>query len=126
MKRVLIADDEPSIRKLYERELKREGYEVHIASSGEEALKLVREVKPDLVVMDIRMPGMDGIEALNRILEERNELPVVINTAYSSFRDNFLSWCADAYVTKSSDLTELKATIRSLLAPQQRVEAQPV
>lgn len=124
MKKLLIADDEPGIRKLYERELRREGYEVHMASSGQEAVKLAREVRPDLVVMDIRMPGMDGIEALNRILEEQNELPVVINTAYSSFRDNFLSWCADAYVTKSSDLTELKETIHSILSGQRDLQTQ--
>ena len=75
---------------------------------------MVRNGRPDLIVMDIRMPGMDGIEAMSRILEENNELPVVINTAYSSFKDNFLSWSADAYLTKSADLSELKGTIRNI------------
>jgi two-component system, response regulator, stage 0 sporulation protein F len=122
MKKVLVADDEQSIRKLYERELKKEGYEVLFASNGQEAIQMVRSGRPDLIVMDIRMPGMDGIEAMSRILEENNELPIVINTAYSSYKENFLSWSADAYLTKSADLSELKGTIRSILdagrAPQ--------
>lgn len=115
MKKVLVADDEQSIRKLYERELRKEGYEVLFASNGQEAIQMVRNGRPDLIVMDIRMPGMDGIEAMSRILEENNELPVVINTAYSSYKENFLSWSADAYLTKSADLSELKGTIRSIL-----------
>jgi two-component system, response regulator, stage 0 sporulation protein F len=122
MKKVLIADDEYSIRKLYERELKKEGYEVLFASNGQEAIQMVRNGRPDLIVMDIRMPGMDGIEAMSRILEENNELPVVINTAYSSYKESFLSWSADAYLTKSADLSELKGTIRNIFeggrAPQ--------
>jgi CheY-like chemotaxis protein len=115
MKTVLVADDELSIRKLYQRELRREGYNVLFASNAQEAIRMAREASPDLVIMDIRMPGMDGIEAMGRILEEKNEVPVVINTAYSSYKDSFMSWCADAYVTKSSDLTELKDTIRNIL-----------
>ena len=115
MKTVLVADDEVSIRKLYQRELTREGYNVLFASDAVEAIRMTRENNPDLVIMDIRMPGMDGIEAMGRILEENNELPIVINTAYSSYKDSFLSWSADAYVTKSSDLTELKDTVRNLL-----------
>lgn len=115
MKTVLVADDELSIRKLYQRELSREGYNVIFASTAQEAIRMAKENNPDLVILDIRMPGMDGIEAMGRILEERNELPVVLNTAYSSYKDSFLSWSADAYVTKSSDLTELKDTVRSLL-----------
>ena len=114
-KRILIADDEPSIRLLYERELRKEGYELFFALSGQDAVRLARELKPDLVVLDIRMPEMDGIQALHRLLEEQNSLPVVINTAYSSYKDNFLCWAAEAYLVKSSELTELKDTIRFLL-----------
>ncbi len=115
MKKVLVADDEFSIRKLYERELRKEGYEVIFATNGQEAIQKVRESTPDVIVMDIRMPGMDGIEAMSRILEENNELPVIINTAFSSYKDNFLSWSADAYLTKSADLSELKGTIRNII-----------
>ena len=115
MKTILVADDETSIRKLYEKELQTEGYNVVFAANGQEAVEKTQEAAPDVVVMDIRMPGMDGIEAMGRILEENNEMPVIINTAYSSYKDSFLSWSADAYLTKSSDLTELKETIHVLL-----------
>ena len=122
MKRVLVADDEHSIRKLYERELRKEGYEVMFATNGQEAIQMVKNDRPDLIVLDIRMPGMDGIEAMSRILEENNELPVVINTAYTSYKENFLSWAADAYLTKSADLSELKGTIRSILESGKSVQ----
>jgi DNA-binding response OmpR family regulator len=114
-KRILIADDEPGIRLLYERELKKEGYELLFAINGQEAVRLAKEERPDLVVLDIRMPGMDGIQALHRLLEDQNSLPVIINTAYSSYKDNFMCWAAEAYLVKSSELTELKDTIRSVL-----------
>jgi len=123
MKTVLVADDEVSIRKLYERELRDEGYSVILAANAQEAIQKAKDASPDLVVMDIRMPGMDGIEAMGRILDDRNELPIIINTAYSSHRDSFLAWPADAYVTKSSDLSELKDAIRKVLATRSPQEA---
>jgi DNA-binding response OmpR family regulator len=73
-------------------------------------------MKPDLVVLDIRMAGMDGIEALQRILDMDNTIPVILNTAYSSYKENFLTWSADAYITKSSDVSELLAKVKELLA----------
>lgn len=124
MTTVLVTDDEPSICRLYGRELSEEGYQVVFASTGQEAIEKAREACPDLVIMDIRMPGMDGIEAMGRILEERNEIPIIINTAYSSYKESFLSWSADAYLTKSSDLTELKATIHALLANRRKETAE--
>jgi CheY-like chemotaxis protein len=122
MKTVLVADDEQGICKLYQRELQEEGYDVVLASNGMEAIEKAKTSSPDLVIMDIRMPGMDGIEAMGRILEENNELPIVINTAYSSYKESFLSWSADAYLTKSADLTELKETIHSLLEERRAKE----
>lgn len=115
MNRVLIVDDEPHLRLLYETELRRAGYETMTAESAIQGLEYVETMKPDLVVLDIRMAGMDGIEALQRILERDNSLPVVLNTAFSSYRDNYLTWAADAYVTKSSDVSELVSTVDRIL-----------
>ena len=114
MPKVLIVDDERSLRTLYQRELEREGYEVLCASTAREGLELIESQLPDVLVLDIRMPGMDGLEALARTLDQHPQLPVILNTAYSGYKDDFLSWGADAYLVKSADLTELMATIRSL------------
>ncbi len=115
MKRVLIVDDEPHLRLLYETELRRAGFETMPAASAEQGLEFVDTMHPDLVVLDIRMAGMDGVEALQRILDRDNTIPVVLNTAYSSYRENFMTWAADAYVTKSSDTAELIETVKELL-----------
>ncbi len=115
MKRILIVDDEPHLRLLYETELRRAGYETMTADSAIQGLEYVETMKPDLVVLDIRMAGMDGIEALQRIIERDNTLPVVLNTAFSSYQDNYMTWAADAYVTKSSDVTELIETVDKIL-----------
>ncbi len=114
-KKVLIVDDEEPLRTLYEKELKREGYEVLTASNGEEALLRLQEGKPDIVVLDIMMPVMDGMEALGPILKKDREIPVILHTSYPEYREDFKSWAADAYIVKSSDLTELKQKIREFL-----------
>ena len=118
MSKILIVDDEPHLRLLYETELRRAGYETMTASNAQQGLEFVETMNPDLVILDIRMAGMDGIEALQRILERDNSIPVILNTAFSSYRDNFLTWAADAYVTKSADVTELLDTVRGLLKPE--------
>lgn len=114
--RILVADDEPNLRLLYKSELEADGYEVVIAKDGKEAVEKASSDDVDLVVLDIRMPGMDGVEALGRILDKRRTLPVILNTAYSAEKDNFMTWSADAYVIKSADVDVLKAKIREVLA----------
>lgn len=116
MAKLLVVDDEKNIRKLYETELGREGYEVTTVESAEEALSLMEKELPDLVVLDIRLEGMDGIDCLRTLMEKRRDLPVILNSAYSTYKQDFASWMADAYVVKSSDLTELKDTIKEVLA----------
>lgn len=115
MSKVLIVDDEPHLRLLYETELRRAGYETMTATNAAQGLEFVETMKPDLVILDIRMAGMDGIEALQRIIERDNSIPVVLNTAFSSYKDNYLTWAADAYVTKSSDVTTLVETVHDVL-----------
>lgn len=112
---ILIVEDDNNQRALYEEELSEEGYHVLTASDGREALRVVEKQKPDLVVLDVNMPVMDGLDTLSQMLEFNSKMPVIINTAYASYKDSFTSWSADAYIVKSSDLSELKQTVRRLL-----------
>lgn len=118
--RILVADDEPNIRLLYRSELEADGYDVITASDGKEAVAKVESENPDLVVLDIRMPGIDGVEALGRILDRDRTMPVILNSAYSDYEQNFMTWSADAYVVKSSDVSVLKERIREVLAKRKR------
>jgi CheY-like chemotaxis protein len=86
-----------------------------MARGGAEALALCDDNHPDIVVMDISMPGMDGLDVMNRLLCKDNKLPIILNTAYASYKEDFRAWAADAYVVKSADLTELKRTIQHVL-----------
>ena len=115
MKTILVVDDDEAIRTLLQEELEEEGYAVKIATNARDALKMVETEVLDLVILDIRMPGMDGLEALPRILGLKEGLPVILNTAYTQYQESFMSWAADAYVVKSSDLTELKEKVRALV-----------
>ncbi len=119
VKTILVVDDEESIRFLYREELEDEGYRVITASDGEEALRKLRKEAPDLVTLDIRMPGMDGIEVLHLIRETDKEIPVIMSTAYGEYRNNFNVWASDAYITKTANLDELKDNISRLLGKQE-------
>ena len=114
-KTVLVVEDDANQRQLYIEELEAEDYKVLSAGNGRDALAAAREHNPDLIVLDINMPGMDGLDTLSHLLEINRRTPVIINTAYASYQDSFTSWSADAYVVKSSNLEELKATIKKLL-----------
>lgn len=115
-KTILIADDDEALRFLYQEALSDEGYDVIVARNGKEALTLVEERSPDLVVLDIVMPEMDGLEALPQILRKHRKIPLILHTGYSGYRDDFMTWAADAYVMKSSDLGELKGKIKELFS----------
>lgn len=115
MKRILVVDDEEDIRLLYQVELREAGYQVTVAADGHEALRMVQQDRPDLMTVDIKMPGMDGIELLRRVREIYRDLPIIISTAYGDFKYDFGSWASDAYLTKSADLAELKEKVRELL-----------
>jgi CheY-like chemotaxis protein len=115
MKTILVVDDDKNLRRLYKAELESEGYRVLLADNGRRAFELVQSENPDLVIMDIRMPEMDGLEAMARILKDRQNVPVILNTAYSSYLENFSSWAAEGYVIKSADMQALKDKIRVAL-----------
>lgn len=116
MTRILVVDDETSIRLLYTQELADEGYEVVAAATIEEAVEKLQGAPFDLVVLDIKLKSESGLELLQRIVKEQHDLPVILSTAFSCYRDDFSAWLADGYVVKSSDLTELKDEITRVLA----------
>ena len=115
MKKILVVDDEENIRFLYKEELEDEGFVVELAKSGEEAIEKLFLCRPDLITLDIKMPGMGGIEALKRIRETERDLPIILCSAYGDYRQDLTTWASDAYVVKSADLTELISMIRKFL-----------
>jgi two-component system, response regulator, stage 0 sporulation protein F len=115
MKKILVIDDEENIRGLYKEEFEDMGYEVMTANDGLQALAAMDTTKFDLVTLDMRMEEMDGIETLRKMKEKDSSLPVIICTAYEEYKHDFGSWCSDAYVVKSSDLSLLRDTVKKIL-----------
>jgi len=116
MKKILCVDDNPILLLLYQEEFSEEGYEVHLARNGKEALKKYDQESPQVVVLDLRLKIMDALKTLKALLEINRDLPVILNTASPLDSDCYKRWGAEAYVIKSSDLTELKEKIREALA----------
>lgn len=114
--KILIIDDEPSIVNLVSAYLKPEGYEVYTASDGIAGLKAAKAYKPDLIVLDLMLPGLDGIELLSRLRRE-SDVYVILLTARTEETDKIvgLSVGADDYVTKPFSPRELVARIKSAL-----------
>jgi len=123
MEKILCVDDEPSILQLYDEEFSEDGYKVIMAANGKEALMKYQTEFPQLVIMDIRLPGMDGVEALNAILGKDPQASIVINTSFPQYRGNFMTWGAEAYLIKSSDLDELKQKVREVLDKRQTTKS---
>ncbi len=120
MKKILVVEDELPLQKLFQDELIDCGYDVSVASNGKEALAQLKEkeytaLMPDLVILDIRMPEMDGLETMGHILKNRFDVAVIIHTAYSSYKDDVLALAADDYVVKSHDIEPLKEKIKNLI-----------
>lgn len=118
MKRILVVDDEKNIRTLFRDELEEDGYEVETAGSGQEALDKVAERTPDLIVLDIRMEDMTGLEVLEQVRKDHETLPVIMCTAVRGLQDDFTVWDSKVsdYITKPVDLDILKDKIKKALA----------
>jgi DNA-binding NtrC family response regulator len=114
-RKILLVENEEGQRQLYEQELKEEGYLVIWARNGKEALKQLEESLCDLVVLDIVMPEMDGIEVLSKIVSRYRKMPIILHTAYAYYKNDFMTWLTDAFVVKSSDLSVLKKIVKELL-----------
>jgi DNA-binding response OmpR family regulator len=123
MPKILIVDDEEHIRFLYSEELTDEGYEVVTADSGFQLLERIEAEKPDLIILDIKMVDYNGLDLLQDIRNKYYDLPVILCTAYDTFKEDMKSIAADFYVIKSFDLTELKNKIK--MALETAVPAKP-
>jgi DNA-binding NtrC family response regulator len=115
MAKILIVDDEEHIRMLYQVELEDEGHEVITAADGHKLLDRIESDRPHLVILDIKMAGYNGLDLLQEIRNRYYNLPVILCSAYDSFKRDIKSIAADFYVVKSSDLTQLKKTIARAL-----------
>lgn len=117
MKRILIVDDQQGIRLLLKEVFEREGYETLIAGSGNEALAITEHVCPHIVLMDMKMPGMDGIELLKRLKNRNKACKVIMMTAYGEMGvvEESMSWGVMRYFTKPFDVFELSDAVRELL-----------
>ena len=116
MKKILVVDDEALLVKGIRFNLQNEGYEVITGSDGLEAVRLVQEQNPDLVVLDVMMPHMDGMTACAKI-REFSDIPIILLTAKTDDMDKLMGFDfgADDYLTKPFNILELKARIRALL-----------
>jgi DNA-binding response OmpR family regulator len=114
--KILVVDDDLHIQRLYKEEFEDEGYEVVVASNGQEAIEKFEKESPDIVTLDILLPDIDGIRILRQMKEKDPKVPIIMSTAYD-YRDDFAVWASEAYIVKSSDLDELKSMIKKLLNP---------
>ncbi|PID54116.1 MAG: DNA-binding response regulator [Micrococcales bacterium] len=115
--RLLVVDDEPNIRELLSTSLKFAGFEVHMAADGQQALSMVEKVRPDLLVLDVMMPGLDGFGVTKRLRARGRDTPVLFLTAKDDVSDRVagLTVGGDDYVTKPFSLEEVVARIRAIL-----------
>lgn len=119
MTTLLVVDEEVNSRLLYKAEFQEEGYDVTVAETNEEAMEKIHQSKPDIITLDIKMPGTKGIEFLRKIKREESDIPVVLSSAYARYKKDFRVGMCDAFVVQSADLTELKTIIKLILRHKQ-------
>lgn len=115
MKRILILEDEEHLCELYRQVLEDEGYLVTTARDGDSALALLAAQPCDLAIVDIKLGRTNGLDYVRDMLALHRNMKIVLNTAYSMFKQDLRTWSADAYILKSSDYAELIATVNRLL-----------
>ncbi|MCD6119499.1 response regulator transcription factor [bacterium] len=117
MTKILVIEDEPDMRYGLEHNLRFEGYDVYLAEDGAQGLEVARKVSPDLILLDIMLPGMSGMEVLERLRKSKSGVPIILVTAKSQEMDKIigLETGADDYVTKPFSVKELLARISAVL-----------
>jgi two-component system response regulator MprA len=115
--RILVVDDDRAVREALRRALTLGGYEVQLAEDGEQALELIAQAVPEAVVLDVGLPGVDGLEVCRRVRRLGSRVPILILTARDAVADRIdgLDVGADDYMVKPFDVGELKARLRALL-----------
>lgn len=119
MKTILVVEDEKNLRTLYSQELEALGYQVIAAADGRAAREQARNRQVDLAIVDIKLNGENGLEVVRDLMQENRNLKIILNSAYSTYMSDFTSWSADAYLVKSSDLSQLKMKVRELTTAQE-------
>jgi DNA-binding response OmpR family regulator len=115
MRSILVVEDEKHLLDLYKIEFEDVGYLVHPAETGRDAIASIKKQRPDLVVLDIKLSDMEGLQVLDEIKAIDKTIPVIINSAYSVYKSDFSSWMADDYIVKSSDLSVLLNKVKELI-----------
>jgi len=113
--KILLVDDEESIQIVYREEFEDEGYIVISALEGISGLQKFRDEHPDIVILDIHLPDVNGIEVLRQMKMINSDIPVILSSAYQEFKRDLGAWASDEYIVKSGNLAELKAAVKKLL-----------
>jgi DNA-binding NtrC family response regulator len=114
MKKILVVDNEEDIRSLYKNALIDEGYQVDVAASAKEAQEKINSGNPDIITLDIKMPGMDGIALMEKFKNENKAIPIILSSTHGRYKQDFRVWSSNAYVIISANVEELKVTIREI------------
>ena len=111
---LLVVDEQVNTRLLYKDEFEEEGYEVSVAETTEEAMEKIHQSAPDIITLDLKIPGTQGIEFLRKVKEESG-IPVVLCSAYAGYKNDSRVGMCDAFVVQSADFTELKMIVHLIL-----------
>ncbi|WP_285846872.1 MULTISPECIES: response regulator [Bacillales] len=117
MKSLLIVDDQAGIRLLLNEVFTKEGFEARLAANGAEALQLITEKEPDCVLLDMKMPGIDGVEVLKRLKKDWPQIPVIMMTAYGEVEltEEAIKNGAEKYFTKPFNIYEVRDAVKEIL-----------
>jgi len=122
MRKILIVDDDNHIRRLYDEFFTRAGYRVYTAADETEVFKLVATEKFVAVILDIELEKTSGLSVMEHLKTDYPDIPVILNTAYTTYKSDFHTWLADAYFVKSSNLESLREKIEEIAAYDARTE----
>ena len=115
MARILVVDDEEHIRLFYSEELSEDGHKVWTVATGHELFKRIHHIQPEVVILDIKLVDYDGLELLQEIRNQHHNMPVILCSAYDTYKEDPKSMAADYYVVKSFDLSQLRRAIEKAL-----------